>query len=60
MAAGKGTRGRKVRVGHFGWKAWCVRHGHAPPRSADAEERAIEKGERRRGKKEIDRQLQDA
>jgi hypothetical protein len=33
-----------------------VRHGHAPPRSADAEEKAIETRTRREGKREIEKQ----
>jgi len=43
--------GIKAQGGHQGNKVYVVRHGHAPVRSANAEEKAIETKVRQAGKK---------
>jgi hypothetical protein len=51
--------GKKAQGQSGAHKVWVVRHGHAPPRAANAQEKAIETRVRREGKKEIARQLED-
>ena len=43
--------GIKAQGGHSSCKAHVIRHGHAPPRAAQAEEKAIETKVRQAGKK---------
>jgi hypothetical protein len=40
-------------------KLVVIRHGHAPPRAADAQERAVERGVRRESRREIRRALKE-
>ena len=47
--ASKGKRGWGGKAGDA--KAWVVRHGHAPKRSPNSAEKAIETQVRRAGKK---------
>ena len=53
-----GAKGGRVKRAN-GWKWLIARHGRMSARDADQLERAIEKRERRRGRREIDEQRKD-
>lgn len=43
----------------YDYKEWVVRHGHAPRRARDSEERAIERKVRQQGQREVREALSD-
>lgn len=53
-ATGKKAQG----FGRYDYKDWVIRHGHAPRRSPNTAEKAIETRVRQAGRREIRRELE--